>query len=280
MSEQEQNKALTLAEQADRHILYQDAVQCTETEIEFFDTTYMKLKGKKPLVMKEDFCGTALLSVDWVNSDSQRSAIGVDICVDTLNWAKANNIKPAGKDIESRISLFQKDVCLVTEPKADITCALNFSFCIFKTRDLLRHYFESVLKGLNDDGILILDMFGGTECQDELEEETEMDDYPATYVWEHANFNPITNDITCHIHFDFDDDSRIEKAFTYNWRLWSLPEINELLTEAGFSKVRVYWEKFEESEDDEDELEGTGEYFEAIEVENQESWMVYIVAEK
>ncbi len=276
----EHNKTLTLAEQADRHILYQDAVQCTETEIEFFDTTYTKIKGKKPLVMREDFCGTALLSVDWANSDPKRESIGVDICGDTLEWGKLNNITPAGADVEQRISLFQDDVRVISEPKADITCALNFSYCIFKKRDELRSYFESVLKGLNDDGMLILDMFGGTECQDELEEETEMEDYPATYVWEHANFNPITNDITCHIHFDFDDDSRMEKAFTYNWRLWSLPEITELLTEAGFSKVRIYWEKFEESEDDEDELEGTGEYYEAIEVENQESWMVYIVAEK
>jgi hypothetical protein len=62
--------------------------------------------------------------------------------------------------------------------------------------------------------------------------------------------------------------------------LWSLPELKELLEEAGFSKVRIYWEEFEEDEDDEDLMEGTGEFFEATEVENQESWQVYIVAEK
>ena len=59
-----------------------------------------------------------------------------------------------------------------------------------------------------------------------------------------------------------------------------LPEISELLQEAGFRKVRVYWEEFVEDEDDDEELEGTGEYFEQTDVENQESWVNYIVAEK
>ena len=72
----------------------------------------------------------------------------------------------------------------------------------------------------------------------------------------------------------------MENAFTYVWRFWSLIEIKELLLEAGFSKVRIFWEEFEEDDDDEEFMEGTGEYFEATEVENQESWMVYIVAEK
>ena len=58
-------------------------------------------------------------------------------------------------------------------------------------------------------------------------------------------------------------------------------EMAKLLEEAGFSKSRVYWEEYEESEDeDDDELEGTGKYYETTEVENQESWMIYIVAEK
>ena len=128
--------------------------------------------------------------------------------------------------------------------------------------------------------MLILDMFGGTECLDILEEETEMDEVDATYIWEHKKFNPITNEILCHIHFEFPDGSRMDKAFTYDWRLWSLPEIKELLEEAGYSKVRIYWEEFEEDEDDDELMEGTGEFFEAFDVENQESWQVYIVAEK
>jgi len=270
----------TLAELADRHEMYQYAVQAPDTEVEFFEETYKKLRGKNPLSMKEDFCGTALLSVEWCKSDPERSAIGVDFCPDTLKWGEEHNIKPASAEIGNRLQIIEADVRDVAEPKVDITCALNFSFCIFKTRDELRSYFAKALDGLKDDGMLILDMFGGTECLDELEEETEMDEVDASYLWEHDKFNPINNDILCHIHFEFPDGSRMDKAFSYDWRLWSLQELRELLEEAGYSKVRVYWEEFEEDDEDDDFMEGTGEFFEATEVENQESWQVYIVAEK
>ena len=270
----------TQAESADRHEMYQFAVQAPDTEVEFFEETYKKLRGKNPLSMKEDFCGTALLSVEWCKSDPERTAVGVDFCPDTLKWGEEHNIKPANAEIGNRLQIIEADVREVVEPKVDITCALNFSFCIFKTREELRGYFAKALDGLKDDGMLILDMFGGTECLDELEEETEMDEVDASYLWEHDKFNPINNDILCHIHFEFPDGSRMDKAFSYDWRLWSLQELRELLEEAGYSKVRVYWEEFEEDDDDDDFMEGTGEFYEATEVENQESWQVYIVAEK
>lgn len=269
----------TLAEQADRHDLYQKSVQAPEAEVEFFDKAYRELRGKKPLLMREDFCGTALLATTWCQSDPERRAVGADICPDTLAWGRKHNVEPAGEDVAQRMELVEADVREAKLPLADITCALNFSYCIFQSRDELRAYFEAARGGLKSDGLLILDLFGGTECQDELEEETDIDDEPATYIWEHASFNPVKNHIVCHIHFEFDDGSRMDKAFTYDWRLWSIPEITELLSEAGFSKVHVYWEKFENTDDDDDELEGTGEYYRTEEVENQESWMTYIVAE-
>ena len=274
------DSTVTQAEQADRHTMYQYAVQAPETEVEFFEDTYEMLRGRKPLSMKEDFCGTSFLSVEWCKSDPQRTAVGVDIDADTLKWGEEHNIRPAGADVAQRIQIIQADVRDVVEPKVDITCAMNFSFCIFKTRELMRGYFEKVHEGLKDDGLFIMDMFGGTECLDELEEETELDETDATYIWEHAKFNPINNDILCHIHFEFPDGSRMEKAFTYDWRLWSLQELKELLEEAGFSKVRIFWEEFEEDDDDDEFMEGTGEFYEVTEVENQESWQAYIVAEK
>jgi hypothetical protein len=270
----------TMASQADIHALYEKAVQEPESDIEFYNDTYQKIRGYKPLVLREDFCGTALISTEWCKSDPERKAIGVDLDGPTLEWGKQHNLLPAGEDIASRIELIQANVLEVSEPKADITCAMNFSYNIFRTRDALREYFAAARAGLKKDGIFILDMFGGTEAMDEMEEERDIDeDDDANYVWDQDSFNPITNEITCYIHFNFTDGSEIQRAFTYNWRLWSIPEVRELMLEAGFSKVRVYWEKFIDSDDDDDELEGTGEYYEAMEVENQESWIIYIVAE-
>mgnify|MGYP001099798860 CR=1 FL=1 len=281
MSKQSGQNKPTMAEQADRHVLYQESVQFPEAEVEFIDKTYQKLRGRKALSMKEDFCGTAYLSTEWCKSDPERTCIGVDIDGPTLAWGQKHNIDAAGEDVAKRITLIEEDVRKVTEPKVDVVNAFNFSYCLFEKRPELIEYFKQARNSLNDDGILVLDLFGGTECADELEEETELEDQNATYIWEHVSFNPINNHMECAIHFEFDDGSRMDEAFTYCWRLWSIPEILELLEEAGFSKSRVYWEEYEESDDeDDDELEGTGEYYETTEVENQESWMIYIVAEK
>ena len=170
-------------------------------------------------------------------------------------------------------------------PGADIIAALNFSFCIFKERATLRRYFQQAHAGLAEQGLLVLELFGGTKAIDLDEEIRELDDH--TYIWEQESFNPITNEILCHIHFEFEDESRIERAFTYDWRLWSIPELRDILEEVGFAKVRVFWELVEEvDEDDEEEddeermLEGTGVYEQVDEVEQQDSWLVYIVAER
>lgn len=272
----------TMADAADRHMLYQMAVQAPETEVEFFEDCFKELRGRTPQIMREDFCGTGLLSVEWAKRGQKRKAIGVDICADTLAWGVEHNIKPAGEDVASRVQLINENVVDVEPEAADLICAMNFSYCIFKQRRALINYFKNTLKGLKDDGLLFLDLLGGTNTLDVCEEEREMEDSDITYVWDQAEFNPVNNHMQCYIHFEFPDGSRIEKAFEYDWRLWGLPEIQDMLTEAGFSKVNVYWEEFEEDEDDPDNeyLVGTGTYRKVTEVEQQESWLAYIVAEK
>lgn len=278
--QQTKSKSLTQAEQADKHELYEKSVQSPESDLEFMAETYQKLRDKPPVIMREDFCGTAFLSVEWCKQDPERKAVGVDLCEQTLAWGKERNINPAGIDVAKRVTIINDNVINTTDPQVDITCALNFSYCIFKTRESLLEYFKAAHRGLNQDGIFVMDLLGGTETMDILEEEREVDDEDFTYVWDQDSFNPITHDLMCYIHFSFEDGSRLERAFAYDWRLWTIPELRELLEEAGFSHVHVYWEKFVESDDeDDDELEGSGEYFDAKVVENQESWISYIVAE-
>ncbi len=269
----------SLARQADRHTLYQMSVQDPGFEVEFFKDRYKELRGKKPRAMREDFCGTALLSVEWCKSHPKRTALGVDLCADTLEWGKRHNLRPASTDVRERVTLVNANVLDVSEPQVDVTCAMNFSYCVFKTRGTLRHYFESVHQGLKEDGIFVLDLLGGTETMSEMEEEREIDGSDVAYIWDQDKFNPITHDMVCHIHFSFPDGSRLNRAFTYEWRLWTLPELRELLQEAGFSRVHVYWEQYEEDPEDEDYLAPSGEYLDTLEGENQESWIAYIVAE-
>ncbi len=294
----------SIADQMDRHILYQKSVQDPETEIEFLVEKYKELRGKEPVVLREDFCGTAFLATEWCKSNPKFKAIGIDLCDDTLNWGQKNNISAAGQEVASRVNIYKENVLdfYKEDELADIICAFNFSYNILKPRTTLIDYFKNARRGLADNGLLVLDVFGGTEAYDTVEEEREVDEEDFNYIWQQAKFNPITHEMQCYIHFEFEDGSRIDKAFSYEWRLRTIPEIIESLEEAGFSKVRCYWEEFAEAEEDADEvedadtvatsddeeddeeedvyLEETGEYYEAKEVDNQESWISYIVAEK
>jgi len=123
---------------------------------------------------------------------------------------------------------------------------------------------------LNEGGLFICDAFGGSEAFDEMEEDTEHEGF--TYTWDQASFDPISHDMTCYIHFSFPDGSEIKRAFVYHWRFWTLAEVRELLVEAGFSKVTVYWDA---SDDDDD-----SDYEPAQRGEADPAWIAYIVAEK
>jgi hypothetical protein len=157
-------------------------------------------------------------------------------------------------------------------PHVDLLAAFNFSFFIFNTRDQLRAYFKKAHNALKEDGVFFVDLFGGPEAQEETKEKTKHQGF--TYIWHQAEFHPVTNYIRCHIHFKFRDGSKIKKAFTYEWRLWSAPEIREVLAEAGFAKSTLYWEGADEEGD------GNGEFTPDEKGEADLAWIAYIVAEK
>lgn len=271
-------KAISLAEQADRHELYQRSVQDAEAEVAQLDDLFRRLRGRSPLSLREDFCGTALLATQWCRSDPRRTAIGVDLCGETLAWGRRHNLGPAGEEIASRVQLIEGDVLDVRAGPVDLVCGFNFSYNALLDRTSLRRWFENAASSLVDDGLLVLDCYGGTEAFDTVEEERDIDG-EFTFVWEQASFNPIDHRAQCHIHFRFPDGSALEPAFSYQWRIWTLPEIRDLLTESGFSAIHVFWEQFEEGDDDE-YLVSTGRYEEVVEAENQESWICYIAAAK
>ena len=260
-----------LAEKVDRHELYQNAVQTPDADVDFFTKVFKKLRKRKPQSLREDFCGTAYLSTEWVKSSSKRTAFGVDIDESVVEWGLAHNVKQLKKSARERVELQVANVLDGVGGKSDVACAMNFSYCVFKERSQLLSYFEVVRDVLVDDGLFFTELYGGFEAVVELEEDRDCGG-GVTYVWQQEKYNPINNHTLCHIHFDFKDGSRLEKAFTYDWRLWSITEMRDLLLEAGFADVKVYWETTDEDGD------GTGEFHETAQEENQDSWLVYIVA--
>lgn len=257
------------AKTADLHWLYEQSVQNVSHEVEFMDQIFEENFGRKPGLLREDFCGTALLCSEWVKERSGNTALGVDYDGPTLEWGRTNNVDPLG-DRAAAVTLIQDDVRKVLEPKADIVAATNFSWWGFKTRAALGEYFKLAHASLRDEGMLLLDCFGGPEAQVPQIEERDVDGFD--YLWDQDTFNPITNEIECMIHFKFPDGSKLDQAFKYDWRMWTLPETCELLEDCGFRKTVVYWEGTDE------DGEPNGIFLPDRKGDLAPAWVAYILA--
>lgn len=254
----------------DRHALYEASVQCPEADVAFFDRIYREWNGTLPRILREDFCGTAAIAAAWVRKRPANEAIGVDLDGPTLAWGQRVHIEPLG-EAARRLRIHQADVRAVKRPLADVTAALNFSYMVFHERATLREYFAKSRAALAPRGILMLDIFGGWEAQSLTTETRRKSGF--TYVWQQARFDPISGLTRFHIHFRFRDGSEMKRAFTYDWRLWTIPEVRELLAEAGFKKTVVYWEGT-----DRKTRRGNGIFRRTSRVQSCPGWVAYVVA--
>ena len=261
----------TQAERSDKHRLYEKSVQNVEAEIDFVDEVYTKLRGRKAGTLREDFCGTAKTACEWVRRRAGNLGFGVDLDANVLEWGRANNVEKLSPAQRERLKLVKGNVLRANTGPVDIVLAMNFSYFIFKDRATMKRYFRRIHSVLRDDGIFFLDAFGGYEAYQEMRESTPHKRF--TYVWEQERFDPIKGEILCHIHFKFPDGSRLKRAFTYDWRMWTLPEITEILREVGFSPV-VYWEGTAK------DGTGNGIFKPAESGEADAGWIAYIVAGK
>ena len=264
----------------DRHYLYSSSVQSVDADIKFFKRIYKKKNGRPFRRLREDFCGTALLAHDWVRRATDHEAWGVDLDRATLDWGAEHYGPRLGRATE-RLHLLNRNVLEVSSPEVDVVTASNFSYSVFKTRDELGAYFRAVRQSLSDGGVFVVDAWGGQEVMGEDIEKRKIDAEKAfdgtkvpsfTYTWEQERFNPIDHRIVCHIHFRMNNGTKIKRAFTYDWRLWTLPEMRELLQEAGFESSEVYVEGWDDDDDEPDGIFRRKTYF-----ENDDGWVAYVV---
>lgn len=264
---------LTLAERADRHDLYQRSVQDPGWEVGFLAETFEALRGRPACSLREDFCGSALFACEWVKSGKDRKAVGVDLDGAVLAWGREHNVAKLSPAVAARLTLMQADVLEVRTPAVDILAAFNFSYWVFKERATLKRYFERARSALADGGIFMLDAYGGYDAYKVMREREDFGRF--TYIWDQAGYDPVTSSTTCHIHFTFPDGSRLNQAFSYHWRLWTLAELQEVLAEAGFRASTVYWQGTDPKTG-----EGTDEFKPVQHGDPDPAWIAYIVAEK
>jgi hypothetical protein len=254
-----------------KYQLYESSVQAHEADIEFIHKEYKKIFKCAPLVLREDFGGTAIMACEWVVKSPKHKAYSIDLDLEPINYGMQNHWSKLTPSEKKRMHYVHGNVLSSYSFKPDVIVAFNFSYFIFKKREELLSYFKKVRKSLGRKGAFFLDIFGGTECHQILEEKTKFKGH--TYFWDCRSFNPINNECIYYIHFKTHKDGiKHEKVFKYDWRHWGLPELREILLDAGFSRTLVFWEG------DGENGEGNGEFRAKEKEENCQSWISYIMA--
>ena len=261
-----------------RYNLYENSVQNPKESNDLSEYFYKKLnKNKTPKILREDFCGTFYNSVEWVKRSKNKIAYCLDIDPIPLSYGYKYHYSKLNNDEKKRIKPLKKNVISVTNPKSDIIQVYNFSFNIIKKNSELLKYFKAVKKSLKERGILILEIAGGPGFIKEMEEKKRFKKnrkHWYTYLWHQKSFDPISHYAKYAIHFKFPNGKVIKDAFIYDWRLWTIPELKEILINAGFNdkKIHNFWEKEDKNGNE------TGVYYEAKKGYNDETWIAYLVA--
>jgi SAM-dependent methyltransferase len=262
------------ARTADRHVLYQRAVQAPDSDAAFYDRWFRRYTGRPLRLLREDFCGTAVLACHHVKRHRDNRAVGVDLHWPTLAWGRVHNVKTLlDAEQQRRLVLLQRDVLDVHAPRVDAILALNFSYSVFKTRALLGRYVRNCFRALRPGGMLFVDAWGGPDVLVQKTDRTRHRGF--VYEWEQRAYDPISHDIQCAIHFAFPDGTRLRDAFVYDWRLWTLAELRELFTAAGFVDVDVLWEATDTKTGG-----GNGVFYRARRGGMDEAWIAIVVGRK
>ncbi len=262
----------------DRHALYEVAVQGPDWDLDFLERVFRRRNARAPRLFREDFCSTAALATAWVLRHPDNQAWAVDLDPEPLAWARKFRL-PYVRDAAKRVKLVKSDVRKPQKPLVDVACALNFSWWIFHERRDLVAYLKAARASLKPGGVLVMNLFGGTRGERKLVERTRKASSNTpdgqmvpgfTYVWEQARVDAVTRNLLAYIHFEFKDGTRMPRAFVYDWRMWSLPDLRDCAAEAGFSDFEVWsegWDKTYKTHD--------GVLYKRTHLDNDDCWIAY-----
>lgn len=217
--------------------LYELCVQDPEREALFLCAVH----AGAPLTLAEDFSGPASICRAWLRVDDGYYAIATDVDPEPLEHCVRTLAETLGPGAVERLTVNVADV-LEAKGEADIIAALNFAACELHTRERLVTYLRHALFRLNAGGVLVLDTYGGANAYTPgvVECEVHTDAGTVLYEWEQVDANPLTGRVVNAIHFTLPDGTRLEQAFSYDWRLWSVTELRDAMREAGFRSTEVH----------------------------------------
>lgn len=242
------------AQSLDRFACYELCVQSPRHVTAFLHAVASR-DGWEPMVLREDFCGTAAVSRRWIEEAQgvgedhpkrARRAIAMDLDPDVLDRARLL------ADPTAAIRFLEGD-CTAKDPSAesdpsDLIFVGNFSIGYCHARATLVRYLKQRRARLEaSKGVFACDLYGGPNAfalggirrrHPSRGHET------IHYIWQHEEADPETAMVTNSISFEIERDGEIveqlPRAFVYRWRLWSLPELKDAMSDAGFREVEVY----------------------------------------
>jgi len=235
--------------------------------------------GELPNTLREDFAGTAAVAAAWVACDEHHQAVAVEADPATAQWAW----EQAEQQLAARaddLHILVSDVMATdadTVPPVDVTCALNFSTLIYHTWDQLVAYFTLARAGLVDDGMLVIDVYGGRGAETVGSQSrrivpTDEDLPPFAYIWEQRSFDPKTRRVLNAISFELENGDRIADAFVYDWTLWPARKLRDAMLDAGFEHASIWLDPF-----DHDAEQSTGQYEPVDHVDDRHDHVAYVV---
>lgn len=223
----------------DKHALYRTSVQDTAAIADFLPRLYRRAYKSAPLRLREDFSGTFALAAEWVARGPKNTAVAIDNASAPLRYGERHYLRPLPPAAQKRLKVQQRDVLAGPAlAPADVACALNFSYCVFHERNDLRAYLLRCRRAFGKRGVFLLDCFPGIEVAGAVETEFHFPDF--VYFWEQESFDPITRRGRFAMHFQRPGEERRNRVFRYDWRLWTAPELRDLLEEVGFRTVEAY----------------------------------------
>jgi hypothetical protein len=217
----------------DKFTLYEIAVTNAHALAAFF-----AVLAPKAHMLREDFSGTGALARAWCKTPG-RLAIAVDV-----DRAVTSRI-PA----TAGLAIVTSDVRRCRR-SCDVLAATNFALGYLHTRSQLLAYLRHARSCLTTRGLFVADIYAGSSAFVAEEQRVVVRVPPAfgsgafVYVWEQRTVDVTTGMVTNAIHFELPRVKRrplvIRDAFTYRWRVWSIPELREAMLEAGFRTVNAY----------------------------------------
>jgi len=239
----------------DRHACYELCVQSPRHVVALLRGVH----GGEPISLREDFCGTATVSVRWLAEAKSRGedarAIGVDLDSEALERARSVAASEGVKGLELLCGDCVGDASPAAVVGSDVIFVGNFSIGYIYQREMLVAYLRACKRRLDagnagfGGGIFACDIYGGANAYKLGAMERR---HPSRgremihYVWRHEAADPRTamvrNSISFRVLVDGDVVAEMPRAFVYEWRLWSLPELADAMREAGFESVEVYKE--------------------------------------